>query len=116
MSFYVTLLVVTLIEIFLTHNIPWFFLAFIICFIDRCIFTSRLLGAMVNVRYLCYTEAFSFGTLVILNLLSKKANDYIGWIIYFVLSAVCCTVMIIDDTFFLYITEDLKEENEDEVY
>ena len=109
---FISVIVVTIIQVILCHSVRWFLLSFLVSFIARTLFMGRLIGATVKVKALMITEAFSIGMLVLFNILSKSNINYIGLLLYILLSALCCLIMFIDDTFFLYITEDVENQEE----
>lgn len=111
---FISIIIFTIIQLVACHGLKWLFLAFLITLIARILFLGRLIGATVKVKSLAIAEAFSAGMLFLFNLLSKSATDWPKLLGYIVISAICCLIMFIDDTFYLYVTEDVSGKDDDD--
>lgn len=110
---FISIIIFTVLQAIACRTIKWFFLGFLVTLIARALFMGRLIGATVKVKSLMITEAFSAGMLLVFNIISKSGVNYIGLLLYLIISGLCCFIMFIDDTFYLYVTEDVKDNQED---
>ena len=111
---FISIIGITIAQLVICRGLRWMGLCFLITLIARLFFLGRLIGATSKVKSIVIAEGFSVGMLVLFNILSKYPTNWVALVLYALISGICCLIMLIDDTFYLYVTEDVDDTNKEE--
>ena len=99
----VTLMVLTVAELPLCHFTLWY----IIAVVGRIIFSTRMFGATVKIKYSCMLEGIALAMMFLWNALFAKGHmPWLRLLLFLLFALACAACEFLDDMLYVYITDE----------
>ena len=108
----ISILIITLFQTIVCGlNLSWIF-----TITARLIFLIRYFGGGNKTSVCLKLEAFSAGMLLLFKVVGAIRLSWIKVLMFVLFSVISCIVMFIDDSLYVYVTEDLEEDDDSNEY
>ena len=91
---------------------PWWVVACLFCTIGRLLCVGRVIGITLKFRVFVVFESIGTFFMLIGCILTKKELDLVAILLFLGIVLVAIIFYLIDDKFYVYITEEVTEKNE----
>lgn len=105
-----SVLVITILQIVLCSGLKWRLLCRLVLIICRVLFLMRAFGIVFKIKGMRIAELLNIGFQIVLGVLWPNNYSWVALIVFTLLDLLSMFLEWLDDKFYIYTVEDVKDE------